>query len=240
VGDAHTYSRLWFETFLGRIDETLVERETVFLARQITPSGTVLDLCCGPGRHTAPLAALGFSVTGIDVDLHALRQARTRAPNAAFVRGDMRCIPLATASADAVLCMWQSFGHFTNTSNVAVFGEMARVLRPGGRMVLDLYHRDFHAAHTGDRVIERDGTCIHEHRAMHGNRLTVRLRYEPSGGIDEFEWRLYTPPEIEAIAALAGLRVCLVCSEFDERVSASGERARMQIVLRPMTDPAVS
>jgi SAM-dependent methyltransferase len=130
--------------------------------------------------------------------------------------------------------MWQSFGHFSHGSNVAVLGEMARVLRPGGRMVLDLYHRDFHATHTGDRLIERDGIRVHEHRAMHGDRLHVRLRYEPSGGVDEFDWRLYSPAEIEAIASSVGLRVCLVCSEFDERINASGERPRMQIVMRPL------
>ena len=231
MGDANAYSRLWFDTFLGRIDETLVAREASFVTRQIPSLGTVVDLCCGPGRHAGPLAARGFSVVGIDLDTVALQQARTRAPNASFARADMRRIPLATGATDAVLCMWQSFGHFADAENVAVVREMARVLRPDGRIVFDLYNRHFHAAHTGDRLIERDGRRVHEQRVMHGNRLHVRLRYEPSGGVDDFEWRLYAPEDLQAMAASVELKVALVCSEFDEGIPASMERPRMQVVL---------
>lgn len=233
MGDANAYSRLWFDTFLGHIDETLVTREVSFLTRRIRSLGTVVDLCCGPGRHAGPLATRGFSVVGIDLDATALQRARTRAPNARFVRADMRRIPLATGAADAVLCMWQSFGHFADAENVSGLREMARVLRPDGRIVLDLYNRHFHAAHTGERLIERDSTRVHEHRVMHGKRLRVRLRYEPSGGVDDFEWRLYTPEDLRAIAATVGLGVVLACSEFDEGIPASVDRPRMQVVLGP-------
>lgn len=229
--DANAYSRLWFDTFLGRIDDTVVGREVAFLARQLAPLGTVLDLCCGPGRHAAPLASRGHRVVGVDLDAAALAQARVRAPNAGLVRGDMRRIPLATGSVDAVLCMWQSFGHFDEDRNAATLGEMARVLRRGGCLVLDLYHREFHEAHLGERLIERDGARVRERRWMRGNRLHVELRYEPSGATDLFDWRLYTPLELAAAGESVGLRMVLACAEFDEAVAASAARARMQIIL---------
>jgi SAM-dependent methyltransferase len=190
----------------------------------------VLDLCCGPARHAAALTRSGYAVIGLDIDARALRDASARAPDARLLRGDMRQIPLRDASVDAVICMWQSFGHFDAATNRAVLGEMARVLGPAGVLVLDLYHRGFHAAHAGERVIERDGHRIHERRTMCGNRLRVRLRYEASMGDEVFEWQLYTPAEMTEMARSLGMSARVVCAEFDERIPASEERARAQLV----------
>src|SRR5436305_847510 len=87
----------------------------------------------------------------------ARRRQAARAPHAAFVRGDMRHIPLATGAFDAVICMWQSFGHFDDKQNAAAVREMTRVLRPGGVLVLDIYHRVFHEGRLGHSDIEREG-----------------------------------------------------------------------------------
>jgi SAM-dependent methyltransferase len=227
----NVYTRRWFSTFLGHIDAGVVEREVAFLRRQIPDRGArVLDVCCGPGRHTAPLSEGGFEIIGLDRDAAALRDASAGAPRAAFVRADMRRVPLASASVDAVICMWQSFGHFDATGNQAVLAELARVLRPNGCLVLDLYHRDFHAGHLGERTIDRDGERVHETRSMQGDRLSVRLRYESSGMTESFDWLLYTPASLAAAASPTGLQARMACSEFDERVEASAKRARMLIV----------
>lgn len=224
-----TYSRQWFTTFLGRIDEAVVEREVAFIARQIASAKSVLDLCCGPGRHAAPLVALGYHVVGLDRDDTALRDARVRASKASLIRGDMRKLPLASASMDAVLCLWQSFGQFDADGNAAALTEMARVLQPKGRLLLDVYHRDFHAARLGERTIERDGVRVHEHRSMSNGRLRVVLTYE-DGGRDLFDWLLYVPDELAELGARAGLKLHLARTEFDEAVPASLAHPRMQLV----------
>jgi SAM-dependent methyltransferase len=226
---AGTYSRRWFDTFLGRIDATVVEREIAFLERQLTAGDRVLDLCCGPGRHAAPLAAAGHRVIGLDVDAAALRDAAARAPNAAFVRGDMRRIPLAACTVDTVICMWQSFGHFDDEGNAAALCEMSRVLRPQGRLVLDVYHRGFHEARLGSRDIERDGVRIHERRSMRNGRLRAELDYD-TGDHDQFEWSLYLPNELAAVGSSCELVVRLACAQFDERVAASDHEGRMQVI----------
>jgi SAM-dependent methyltransferase len=227
----NVYTRRWFSTFLGRIDLGLVEREVAFLRRQLaTTTPPVLDLCCGPGRHAAALSEARYRVIGLDRDAAALRDARVAAPGAMFVRGDMRYVPLEAASVGAVICMWQSFGHFDAAGNQAVLGELARVLMPNGRLVLDLYHRDFHIAHVGERLIERDGERVHEARTAVGDRLHVRLLYESSGSYEEFDWLLYTPDSLEKAGRAVGLQLRIACSEFDEGVPASDERARMQTV----------
>lgn len=202
-----------------------------FLRRQLpVPPARVLDLCCGPGRHAAPLSQAGYRVVGVDRDALALADAHIVAAGAVFVRADMRCLPLAAGSVDAAICMWQSFGHFDDTDNETVLAELARVLAPNGVLVMDLYHRD--AVREGTRLIERDGQRIDESRTMRDDRLLVHLLYESNGDEDFFEWRLFTPVTLVATASRVGLEVVLTCAEFDDKVPASGEHARMQIVLR--------
>ena len=227
----NAYTRRWFTTFLGRFDAAVVAHEVAFLQGLLPgPGSRVLDLCCGPGRHSIPLAERGHRVVGLDRDAAALREAAARATTATFIHGDMRHIPLVTAGVDAVICMWQSFGHFDAAGNQSALAEMARVVRPNGCLIMDLYHREFYAAHVGERTIERDGNQIHERRSMRGNRLRVHLHYESTAAEEEFEWQLYTPSELATVAAEVGLELRLACAEFDVRTSASPEYARMQVV----------
>ena len=175
------------------------------------------------------MSKAGYRVVGLDRDSVALGDARIVAPQAAFVRGDMRRLPLSSESVVAAICMWQSFGQFDDAGNEAVLAELARVLAPGGLLVLDLYNRD--AIREGTRLIERDGERVHESRTMHGDRLSVHLRYESSGDEDAFEWRLFTPAALFAVAANAGFEILLACAEFDEHERPSNESPRMQLVL---------
>lgn len=231
----HTYSPLWFHTFLQDVDPAITKREVAFVQRRMSPAShpRVLDLCCGPGRHLGPLAAAGYQVTGLDIDPAPLADSRARAHD--VVRGDMRCLPLLDGALDGVVCFWQSFGYFDDTANRAVLAEVARVLRPGGIAILDVYHRLYYERGRGDRTLERSGLRIIERRAMRGDRLQVSLRYEDASdgrqlGSDEFEWRLYTPRELTAEAHRVGLLEKLSCSGFDETSTAGADVPRMQLV----------
>jgi SAM-dependent methyltransferase len=241
VPNPNAYSRRWFSTFLGRIDATIVEREVAFLARQLPMPAfqSVVDLCCGTGRHLVPLSEAGYGVTGIDRDTVALDMARRSTSSRAkahLVRGDMRALPIADASCDAVICMWQSFGQFDAMANRDVLKDIRRVLRSRGRFVLDVYHREFHQQRLGQRLLVRDGTRVTEGRTMMGRRLQVVLEYqEAADGLDEretdtFEWELFTPDELAAEARSAGLQLLKACATFDETRVPTPEEARMQLV----------
>ena len=92
------------------------------------PSGaTVLDLACGTGDLCRDLAARGYTPVGIDFSAGMLAAARVAAP---LVRGDGAALPVATSSTDGVTCGF-ALRNFVDLD--AVFGECARVLRPGGR-----------------------------------------------------------------------------------------------------------
>ena len=89
---------------------------------------------------------------------------------------------------------------------------------------------DFFAAHQGDRARSDQGRTIVERKTLAGYRLTVRLEYGPDVPPEVFEWQVYTPDEICALAAVIGFRPLVVCREFDERRPASATVPRMQLV----------
>jgi hypothetical protein len=57
----------------------------------------------------------------------------------------------------------------------------------------------------------------------------VRLDYAAQG-IDEFDWQVFTPEEIESLAAKFGLTLIITCTSFDENCPASPDSPRMQLV----------
>src|SRR5579884_265926 len=232
--EANTYSRIWFDTFLGHIPGQVTDDEVAFLQRvlPIPAYRQVLDLCCGPGRHAVPLTESGYVITGLDRDPIALRQAEEtlRGTRARFIEGDMRDLSDLPGPFDAAIIMWQSFGYFDPATNRHLLTELARALRPGGRLVLDLYHRAFFEAHPGTRTLESGGRHVEETKWMEGNRLHVTLDYG-GGERESMEWQLFYPDEIVGLAEGEGFRPAVVCSQWQENVLPSPDVPRMQIVL---------
>jgi len=97
------------------------------------PVGVALDAACGTGRHGAYLASLGHRVIGVDATPEMLEVARAKLPAGDFYEGDVRDLPVADDSVDVVVCGIAA-SHFPDL--VPVFAELARVLRPGGHLVL--------------------------------------------------------------------------------------------------------
>jgi ubiquinone/menaquinone biosynthesis C-methylase UbiE len=126
----------WRDTTLGALTERLEQRTMLELTGPLE-GAALLDAGCGDGTLVCAAAARGATVTGIDPDPAMLDAARQRAKRsglaARFVAGRVERLPFADASFDvvasmAVLC-------FVADPTGAI-REMARVLRPGGRLVL--------------------------------------------------------------------------------------------------------
>lgn len=119
----------------------LEEPETLALCGAVR-GARVLDLGCGTGRIGRALARQGAWVAGVDLSAGMLARAAARAAADRIrpVRGDLARLPVASAAFDLVVCAL-AVDHLDDLS--PAFREMARVLRPSGRLVLSTVHPFF-------------------------------------------------------------------------------------------------
>jgi SAM-dependent methyltransferase len=99
--------------------------------------GEALDAACGTGRHAAYLVERGHRVAGIDASPEMLAKARTRLPSIDLRLGDLRRLPVDDASVDLAVCAL-ALTHLPDVD--PAIAELARVLRPGGRLILSDLH----------------------------------------------------------------------------------------------------
>lgn len=187
------------------------EVETLRRLFSETP-GPVLDLGCGFGRHLVGLRRAKVPAYGVDYSADLIRQIPA-AQRKYAVRGDIRRLPFADASFSGACMLFNTFGYFAEEDNGTVLAEVARVLKPGAPLVLDI------PARSGMRAVVHDlpasirtqgDTSIYE--AWSYDDATHRLLARGTWSIKEItqEWelsiRLYTPAEIGRLLRRAGFR----------------------------------
>lgn len=137
-GDTVTGYRQYAPTYdtagngLFPYDEPIVRRIVDTL-----PPGTALDAACGTGRYTAYLVARGHRTIGVDSSPDMLAYARRRVPSSAFLIADLHEIPLPDDAVDVIVC-GLALAHVPALG--PVLAEFARVLRPGGHVVISDVH----------------------------------------------------------------------------------------------------
>lgn len=114
----------------GIVDELLAD----------VPAGRALDAACGTGRHAARLAALGHQVVGVDGSEAMLAVARPKLPHVEFRVGSLTALPIEDASFDLATCAL-ALTHLEDPTPAIV--ELARAVRPGGRIILSDAHPTF-------------------------------------------------------------------------------------------------
>jgi ubiquinone/menaquinone biosynthesis C-methylase UbiE len=139
MGDRDTVRRGYdelAETYAERSETTTRERAIFdeFLASVPDPT-RLLDAGCGHGtallrRASEPTAAVGLDISGAQLQL-----ARQRVPAARLVHGDMTTLPFDAETFDAVVA-YRSLIHVPRSDHRVVLDEFARVLRPGGGVLL--------------------------------------------------------------------------------------------------------
>ncbi len=176
----------WFEKFFDglfakALPKWFAESETGEHVRvvkrllRLRKGQRVLDIPCGMGRLTIPMARMGLAMTGVDLTASYLQRARRQAKREGldirFVRRDMREIDFE-GEFDAAFNWWGSFGYFSNADNLYFCKQVFRSLRPGGKFLVEGPNKSWILSHFRPRFDQVTG----------GVRITVRGRWDSRSG----------------------------------------------------------
>jgi len=190
------------------------------------PKGSrIMDLCCGYGRHSIPLAKSGFEVTGLDLSETLLRRAkkdsRKEGVKIRWRKGDMREIPFENEF-DGVINIFTAFGYFEeDRENFKVIRGVSKSLKKGGKFLMDTVNREWIIRNFLDQGWEqiKRGTFALDERELDLSRSRIRARTLLIGGDKEREkshsLRLYTLKEMIQMMEESGLHLLSVFGRLD-------------------------
>lgn len=190
------------------------EADQVAALLELAPGACVLDLACGPGRHSLALARRGFRVTGVDRTARYLDIARQKAVaeslSVEWQQVDMRAFRRPQAF-DAALSLFTSFGYFEDPADdLRVAENLFASLRPGGRLVVDMMGKEVLARIFQPRDWHRlpDGSYILEQRSVRDDWSWIDVQWVFFDQDGEHTYRighrLYSASELERLLAEVG------------------------------------
>jgi ubiquinone/menaquinone biosynthesis C-methylase UbiE len=187
--------------------------------------GAVLDLCCGPGRHSVALAKRGFQVTAVDRTRFLLNKARRHAKSARvrveFVLSDMRDF-VRPNRYKLALSMWTSFGYFDDKNeDRLVLRNIFASLKPGGVLLIDVFGKERMAKTVQPFHTSRlpDGTLLVEVHEILDDWTRIRNEWILIKGNRakrfKFHQNVYSGKELKDLMLEAGFAEVKLFGDFD-------------------------
>lgn len=225
AGPTPFFGELYLRTTRPYLLEDQTLEECAYLRRalaQLPVPGPILDLGCGHGRHLSPLAPKSpRPMFGVDLDQTSLREA-VQATSVA--RGDFFALPFRSGHFAAAFAWYSALFTFDDAQQLPLFHEVARVLRPGGRLLFQ---------HVPLEHAEQRAHSSHDEVMGNGMRVTDRVFFDPETRRDKgvrglfdvdlraleapYEIRYYPLVELEELLRRAGLKVLFVHGGVDGR-----------------------
>ena len=170
--------------------QTLEHVRVVKRLLKLRKNARVLDIPCGMGRLTIPMAASGLAMTGVDLIPSYIRRARLLAKKEGgkirFFQSDMREIAF-DREFDAAFNWFGSFGYFSDADNSAFCKRIFRALKPGGRFLVEGINKSWLLAHFLGQFAQVVGDV----------RVVYYNRYEPRTSRILSTWTFSKDKEIE-------------------------------------------
>ncbi len=203
------------------VDNDVATRREVDLFAGIlnfSPEDTILDLCCGHGRHSLELARRGFkNVHGLDRSRYLIRKAKNQAnKEGLFVRfreGDARRMSYQDDNFDFGLILGNSFGYFeTIKDDLRVLKEVFRKLKLHGKILIDVtdgdFMRDNFQPRSWEWIDKKSFVCRERSLSFDGQRLISREIISDVGNgivVDQFySERLYNKKSLTKLLEEVG------------------------------------
>ncbi len=199
----------------------------------------IMDLACGFGRHTNRLAALGHSMTGVDITPGFLDIARKDAErqnlNVRYIQADMRKVEY-TDEFDYVTILYTAFGYFSDEENLQVLANASRALRQGGYLIFDTPNRDSIVKELPPYlVMEKEGNLMIDRfkfDSVTGRLYNKRIVFRNGVRKDKPNFtRLFNPNELAVLLPQAGLTLHHLYGSFDGKEYSSSSR-RMVVIAK--------
>ena len=194
----------------------------------------ILELCCGTGRLTLPIAKDGYNICGVDYTPSMLEQAKSKAAEAGlkinFIQADIRTLNLQEKF-DLIFIPFNSIHHLYR--NEDLFKALACVknhLKEGGLFLLDCFNPDIQYIVES----EKGQVVIAEYTTDDGREVLIKqtMRYESATQINRIEWhyfineefhstqnldmRLFFPQELDSYLEQAGFDIVHKFGGFEE------------------------
>lgn len=222
-----------------RWEKASTEIDGVLALLEPAAGAHILDLCCGPGRHSLELVRRGYAVTGVDRHepyLDVLREADARVET---VLCDMRDF-VREGAFDAAVNIFTSFGYFEEPADdLRVARNVLDSLRPGGRFLIDTMSKEMLALRKPSPVFERtdDGALfLSEVEVLEdwgASRSTWTLIVDGETKTFQFYTRLYSGTELRALLLEAGFAEVRLYGGLDGRPFDLGARRLVAVARCP-------
>jgi SAM-dependent methyltransferase len=198
-----------------RLAGTAKQVDAVLTLVKAEPRCKILDLCCGPGRHSLELARRGFQVTGVDLNDTYIAMASQDAASenltgVEFLTSDMRAFR-RTSAFDGILNMFTSFGYFSDPQDDRrVVENVFAGLKSGGWFLLEVKGKEALAKEFRqyDWYEEPDGTKFLQARTVRPGWDWITTKWTVIQGQEirehSFEHRLYSAVELSALLRAVG------------------------------------
>ncbi len=215
------FNSLYLKTDADVVADQNITRKEIDLFSKIvnfSPEDKILDLCCGQGRHSLELSRRGYKdIEGIDRSHYLIQKAKGYAKkeklNVKYREGDARKLPYISDTFNIITILGNSFGYFeTSHDDLLVLKEVFRVLKPWGKILIDVMDSEFLKKNFQPRswewIDKKMFVCRERSLSLDGQRLISRevITHVEKGVIaDQFyAERLYTKENLAELIARAG------------------------------------
>jgi SAM-dependent methyltransferase len=215
--EAETYGELIAGVYDDHVARTRSSDEAgaavAFLAG-LAPGGRMLELGIGTGRIAVPLASAGVEVHGIDASEAMVAKLHAKAPGIPVAMGDMANVNAPADEYDVVFVVFNTFfAMLTQRGQVRAFANVAKVLRPGGRFVIEAFVPDLTRFERNQRMdvttigVDEVYVDVSVYDPLHQrvDASHIRLRNGEPVRTWPVSLRFAWPSELDLMAELAGL-----------------------------------
>ena len=164
----------------------------------------ILELCCGTGRLTIPIAKEGYNISGVDITSSMLEKAKSKALENGleidFIQADIRTLDLPEKY-DLIFIPFNSIHHlYQNEDIFQAFDVVKNHLKENGLFLFDCYNPNIQYIVDG----EKEQKKIAKYITKDGRKVSIKqkMRYENKSQINRIEWHYYINNKFDSIQNL--------------------------------------